>query len=156
MRSYILKKLATESVTIDEGAITYLLDKSEGHPYVLVSICYLLFDSLNEDENRITKEVMARAKEKIDYRLGQDFFSPMFHPLTPKAREIIITISKNAKTLEFSFKDAVEWLKMPSNYVSPYIKELLRKGVLDKPDRGRYKIFHTLFLEYLASKETSD
>lgn len=156
MRTYILQRLATVNVGIDEKAIDYILRKCEGHPYVLVSICYLLFDALNEDENHITPDVVRRAEQKIDYRLGQDFFSPMFHPLTPKAREIIITIAKNAKALEFSFKDAVDWLKMPRNYVSPYIKELLRKGVLDKPDRGRYRIFHTLFLRYLASKENNE
>ncbi len=156
MREYILKKLTTVNVGIDENAIDYILEKSEGHPYALVSVCYLLFDSLNENENHITMDVLTRAGEKINYRLGQDFFSPMFHPLTPKAREIIITIAKNARTLEFSFKDAVEWLDMPRNYVSPYIKELLRKGVLDKPDRGRYKIFHTLFLEYLTSRENQE
>lgn len=156
MREYILKRLATVKVGIDEVAIKYILEKCEGHPYVLVAICYLLFDSLNENENHITSDVITRAKEKIDFKLGQDFFSPMFHPLTPKAREMIITIAKSAKSLEFSFKDAVNWLNLPRNYVSPYIKELLRKGVLDKPDRGRYKIFHTLFLEYLASKENSD
>lgn len=156
MRQYIIRKLATVTVGIDEEAINYILEKCEGHPYVLVSMCYLLFDSLNEDENHITHEVVTRATEKMEYRLGQDFFSPMFHPLTPKAREIIITIAQNAKTVEFSFKDAVEWLKMPRNYVSPYIKELLRKGVLDKPDRGKYKIFHTLFLKYLASREILD
>lgn len=153
MRQYIIRKLATVDVGIDEEAINYILEKCEGHPYVLVSMCYLLFDSLNENENHIIHEVVTRASEKIKYRLGQDFFSPMFHPLSPKAREVITIIAKNAKTLEFSFKDAVEWLKMPRNYVSPYIKELLRKGVLDKPDRGKYKIFHTLFLEYLASRD---
>lgn len=153
MRSYLLKKLATVNVGIDEKAIKYVIEKCEGHPYVLVAISYLLFDSLNEDENHITEGVIERAKDKINYRLGQDFFEPMFHPLTPKAKEVIIKIARNSKNLEFTFKDATEWLNMPRNYISPYFKELLRKGVLDKPERGKYKIFHSLFLEYLASKE---
>ncbi len=156
MRKYMLQKLATVNVGIDESAIKHIIKKSEGHPYVLVAMCYLLFDSLNENENHITQEVVLRAKEKISHRLGQDFFSPMFHPLSPKAKEIIVAIAKSAKTTGFSFKSAVEWLKLPRNYVSPYVKELLRKGVLDKPERGKYKIFHTLFLEYLASKENSE
>lgn len=156
MRKYILQRLATVNVGIDESAVKHVIKKSEGHPYVLVAMCYLLFDSLNENENHITQEVVIRAKEKIAHRLGQDFFSPMFHPLSPKAKEIIVLIAKSAKTTEFSFKNAVDWLKLPGNYVSPYVKELLRKGVLDKPERGRYRIFHTLFLEYLASKENSE
>ncbi len=152
MKEYIIKRLASVNVGIDEEAIKYIIKTSEGHPYVLVAICYLLFDSLNDEETHITKQSIIRANEKIKYRLAQDFFMPIFHPLTPKAKELIIEIAKHAKTLEFSFKDAVNWLNMPRNYVSPYINELLRKGVLDKPERGRYKIFHTLFLEYLSSK----
>ena len=153
MNSYILQKLTSVEVGIDETAKKFIFRKCEGHPYVLVAICYYIFDSLNENESHITDDVIARAGDKIYYRLGQDFFEPMFHPLTPKAREIIITIAKKAQTPEFSFKQAVDWLQMPRNYVSPYIKELIRKGVLDKPDRGKYKVFHTLFLEYLASRE---
>ncbi|HIJ97499.1 TPA: AAA family ATPase [archaeon] len=152
MREYIIQRLASAKVGIDEEVIKYIIQASEGHPYVLVAICYLLFDSLNDEESHITKEILKRANDKITYRLAQDFFTPMFHPLTPKAKEIIIKIARNAKTLEFSFKDAVTWLDMPRSYVSPYIKELLRKGVLDKPERGRYRIFHTLFLEYLSSQ----
>jgi len=153
IRKYILQKLATVNVEIDEKAIDHIIKNCEGHPYVLVSICYLLFDSLNEDEKHITLDIIKRSQEKIEYRLGQDFFSPMFHPLSPKAKEIIIKIAKKSRILEFSFKQAVEWTKMPRNYLSPYFKELLRKGVIDKPERGKYKIFHTLFLHYLASKE---
>ncbi len=153
MRQYVIQRLASVKVGIDEEVINYLMNKSEGHPYVLVAMCHFLFDSLNEEEKHITNGVLVRSKEKVEYRLAQDFFEPMFHPLTPKARDMIIIIAKRARTLEFSFRDSVEWLNKPKNYISPYINELLRKGVLDKPDRGRYKIFHTLFRQYLASKE---
>lgn len=149
VRMYIIKRLAAINVGIDEDALNYIAKRSEGHPYVLVAMCYLLFDSLREDEMHITKEVVLRAEEKINARLAQDFFAPMYHPLTPRAQEILQSIASKSKTLEFSFKDAVEWLDMPRNYVSPYVKELLRKGVLNKPRRGSYQIFHTLFLEYI-------
>lgn len=157
-RTYAIKRLATVNVGIDEAALNYIAQRSEGHPYVLVAMGYLLFDSLRDEETHITKEVALRAEEKINARLAQDFFAPMYHPLTPRAQEILQRIASKSKTLEFSFKDAVDWLDMPRNYVSPYIKELLRKGVLNKPRRGSYQIFHTLFLEYvlhLAKREKS-
>ena len=155
MRSYILKKLTTVHVGIDDKAVCYIMEKCEGHPYVLVAMGYLLFDALNEGENHITVEVVRRSKEKMYYRLGQDFFEPMFHPLTPKAKGIIVSIAKRARK-EFSFKDAVGWLDMPRNYVSPYIKELLSKGVLERPSRGRYRVFHTLFLEFLSKRDQGE
>lgn len=152
IRTYIIKRLASVSVGIDEDALSHISKRSEGHPYVLVAMCYLLFDSLREDEKHISKDVVLRAEEKINARLAQDFFTPMYHPLTPKAQDILQRIASKSKTLAFSFKDAVDWLDMPRNYVSPYIKELLRKGVLNKPRRGSYQIFHTLFLEYVLRK----
>ncbi len=149
VRSYIIRKLATVDVGIDEDVLQYIAKRCEGHPYVLVAMCYLLFDSLSEKENHLTKEILERSDEKINARLAQDFFSPMYHPLTPRAKEIILKIASNIKGLEFTFNEAVDWVGKPKNFVSPYFKELLRKGVLNKPERGRYQIFHTLFLEYL-------
>lgn len=152
IRAYVIKRLASVNVGIDDDALNHISKRSEGHPYVLVAMCYLLFDSLREDETHISKDVVLRAEEKINARLAQDFFAPMYHPLTPKAQDILQRIASKSKTLAFSFKDAVDWLNMPRNYVSPYIKELLRKGVLNKPKRGSYQIFHTLFLEYILHK----
>lgn len=86
-----------------------------------------------------------------DAKLAQDFFSPMYHPLTPKAKEILRIIAKKATRREFSFKEAVEWTGSEGPSVSPYIAELVRKGVVNKLERGRYQIFHSLFLEYLKT-----
>ncbi len=149
VRSYIIRKLATVDVGIDDDVLQRIAKRCEGHPYVLVAMCYLLFDSLEEKETHLTEGILHRSEEKINARLAQDFFSPMYRPLTPRAKEILLKIASNIKGLEFTFNEAVEWTEKPKNFVSPYFKELLRKGVLNKPERGRYQIFHTLFLEYL-------
>lgn len=149
VESYAVKKLGMEGVKIDKNALDYLFKKSEGHPYVLVIMCYLIFDSLNDAENKINLELINRSKEKVNAKLVDDFFSPMYHPLTPRAKEHLRQIASHAKGKEFSFSEAVEWTETESSYLSPYIQELLRKGILNKPGRGKYEIFHELFLEYL-------
>lgn len=153
IRIYVIKKLKSVGVYIDDEALKYIYGKSEGHPYVLVAMCYLLFDSLGQDEKRITKNVVLRAREKIQARLAQDFFAPMYHPLTPTAKEILQGIAKKARGIDFSFKESVEWTGKERNYLSPYIQELLRKGVLNKPERGKYQVFHALFLDYVRGLE---
>jgi hypothetical protein len=149
IETYIKRKLETENTAINKEAIEIISQKSEGHPYVLVSMSYIIFDSLNKDENVITKDVVNRALPKINYELAKDFFAPMHHPLTPKAKEVLYKIAINIENLDFSFREACNWTKMERNYVSPYIQELLRKGILNKPERGQYQFFHKLFIEYV-------
>jgi len=156
IKIYVEKKLNTVNAGIDEEALHYLAKKSEGHPYVLVCMLYTLFDFLRDDESHIAMETVFRATEKMDATLEQDFFSPMYHPLTNKAKEVINVIAKNIQGINFSFREAVAWSKMERNYLSPYIQELLRKGILNKPERGQYQVFHPLFLEYIKRQITSD
>lgn len=153
VKEYITKKIKEVDVTIDEESISYLYKNSEGHPYVLVGMCFLVFDSLDEKEKFIDINLIKRSEHKIKSKLAIDFFSPMFHPLTKKAKEILLEINENINGTEFSFKEAVDWCNCESNYLSPYILELMRKGIINKPERARYNIFHHLFLDYLKTIE---
>ena len=151
MRDYILKKLREYNIKIEEPAIKIITEKSEGHPYVFVSMCYIIFDTLTENEDMITESIVKRALPKISLELEKDFFSPMYHPLTPKAKEVLNKICNKVDGLDFSFKEAVKWTKLEGNYVSPYIQELLRKGIINKPERGKYQLFHKLFIDYIKN-----
>jgi len=147
--TYVKKKLEGVNVGIDNDALQYMIEKSEGHPYVLVAMLYTLFDSLRDDEDFISMGIINRAKEKMDATLEHDFFSPMYHPLTNKAKEVMKVIAANIDGTDFYFKEIVEWSKIERNYISPYIQELLRKGILNKPERAHYQVFHSLFLNYV-------
>lgn len=149
MKEYLKRKLNPENLDITDEAVNYLVGKSEGHPYVFVAMCYLLFDSLNDEDSLIDSNLIERSALKIKSHLAKDFFSPMFHPLSKKAKEILIAICTNSKKNEFTLKEATKWSKETSSYLSPYILELLKRGILNKPERATYCIFHTLFLEYV-------
>jgi len=153
VKEYITKKLKEVDIRIDEDSITYLYKNSEGHPYVLVAMCFLIFDSLNEGEGLIDIHLIKRTESKINSKLAMDFFSPMYHPLTKKAKEILLKITKNIQGIEFTFKEAVEWCDLESHYLSPYIFELMRKEIVNKPERAKYVFFHHLFLDYLSTLE---
>lgn len=146
---YIKSRLKETNTEIEENALSLIYGKSGGHPYVLVSMCYIIFDSLNDNENVITLDIVKRSMDKVKGRLSQDFFTPMFHPLTPKAKKILCSIAKKVNRLSFNFKEAQEWTDLKSNHLSPYILEMIRKGTINKPRRGEYEIFHSLFKEYL-------
>jgi len=152
VEQYVQNQLALVDVTIERPVLQYICQRSEGHPYVLVAMCYMIFDALEDDSSIITEVLIATNWERISDRLAQDFFSPMYHPLTPKAKEILQAIATNAGGLEFTFADACRWAKKPRTKVSPYIQELMRKGVLNKLERAKYQIFHGLFACYVSGR----
>ncbi len=154
IKNYIIKKLKDTTINIEEKAIKIIAEKTEGHPYVLVSMCFIIFETLPENDNIITEEIINRALPKIYLELEKDFFSPMFHPLTPKAKEVLFKICNSIKGLDFTFREAMKWTKLDGNYVSPYIQELLRKGIINKPERGKYQLFHKLFIDYVKKLST--
>lgn len=147
---YLINRLKETKVGINKKAIYEIFKKSEGHPYVLVCISFLVFDSLNENENEINQNIVERCIWKIRGRLSQDFFTPMFHPLSPQAKRIICEIAKKIKGLKFTLAEATEITKMQNNQLSGYFAEFLKRGILTKPSRGIYWIFHTQFKEYLV------
>ena len=151
IREYVNKKLKSVNVEITNQVLNELAKTSEGHPYVVVSMCYTIFKSLG-DGNKITEEVFKRALPLIKGRLEQDYFISLFHPLTPRGKKTLLEIAKNLDKLDFTFKEAVSFFDLEGNQVSPYIQELWRKGCINKPKRGHYEIFHTLFLNFLKEK----
>lgn len=153
IKKYILDKLRDENVTIDAESIAFVAKNSEGHPYVLVTMCYLVFDTLREEEEKITLDTIKRSKEKISAKLSQDFFYPMYYTLSPKAKDVLKAICMRARTLEFNFSESVAWTKLSRNYASPYIQELSRKGIINKLERGKYQVFHKLFKNYVNRLE---
>ena len=106
----VQRQLRSVDVRIDSAALEYISDKSAGHPYVLVAMCNLIFDVLQDGQNTIKYDTITRVKEKIDAKLAQDFFTPMYHPLSPKATQVVRAIASHVQNLEFSFSEAVKWV----------------------------------------------
>src|SRR3990167_2758760 len=123
--NYLENRLNDTEVNIDKEAIYNLFKKSEGHPYVLVCIGFLVFDSLKTNEMAINSDVVERSIWKIRGKLSQDFFTPMFYPLSPQAKRIICKIAKEIKGLKFTMNEATLITNMPNNQLSGYFGEFL-------------------------------
>lgn len=149
IEEYLKNRLKETGINISKNAISEIFQMSEGHPYVLVCISFLVFDSLNDTETEINKNIVGRCIWKIRGRLSQDFFTPMFYPLPPQAKKIICLIASDIKGLKFTMNEATKITNMENNQLSGYFAEFLRRGILTKPSRGVYWIFHTLLKEYL-------
>jgi hypothetical protein len=128
-----------------------IFKQSDGHPYVVVKMCEITFNQLNNGENEMSINHFRVAYPKIILDLERDFFFPMYYPLTPKAKEIINKLSSMDK-IDFTFKETMDFTGMGSSKVSPYISELVRKGCLDRPERANYHFFHKLFLKFIQKR----
>jgi len=149
---FITKTLASVEVTVDENTIVNIFEKSQGHPFIVVKICEMIFNELSEDENQILNQHYERGINVAIDDINRHFFHPMFHPLSPKAKKILVTLTDLNKK-SFSFSEAQKVSKIPKNSLSPYLSECVKKGCLNKPKRARYEIFHHLFIEFLKDKK---
>ena len=149
MDRFIKERLSSTGVLIENQALSRMGHMSEGHPYVLVSVCYWVFDSLTDNENKIDNSVVGRCMAKIRGRLSEDYFSPMLQPLRPKTKKILCNIVLELKNLTFTSKEGCKFTSMPPYQLSPFLGELTDKGVITRISRGQYRLFHTLFKEYL-------
>ncbi|MBI5035851.1 ATP-binding protein [Candidatus Micrarchaeota archaeon] len=149
--SYISKTLKSVNVVTDDEVKKKIFEKSEGHPYVLVKVCNIIFNELEDTENKITAKHLEKARVRIIIDLGKDFFNPMLHPVSPKAKNIAFQLLKIGKR-KFIFAEAVKSTNMKRQDVAPYIQELVRKGCLNKPERATYEFFHQLFIDFLKKR----
>ncbi len=149
---FLKKSLKVVDCTIDEGATKIIYEKTKGHPYMVVSMAYNIFNNLPETKSSITEEIVSGCIDFCEARLEQDYFLSLYHPLTPKCKEILLKLANKLNTPKFTFGQAVAILKMDGYYVSPYIQEMYRKGCLNKLERGKYEIFHELFLTFLKRR----
>ena len=149
---YVKKNLSSEGLEIQDSALKSIYGKSEGHPYILTLICYILVDSLQDEETTISKSVFERCEEKILAEITDVFFYPIYHSLTPKAKKILRDILQNLHGREFNSQDATRWTKLEPSQLSPYLKELVEKSILDKPERGKYALLHNMLAECLKSE----
>ncbi|MFH1247158.1 MAG: hypothetical protein V1644_02140, partial [Candidatus Micrarchaeota archaeon] len=145
------KTLTSVKVIAHSEVKKNIFEKSEGHPYVLVKMCSTIFNELGDTEHKITPKHLERAHKKIVIELEKDFFNPMFHPISPKAKAMVFQLLKIGKK-RFHFTDAVKTTHVSSQTVAPYLQELVRKGCLNKPERATYEFFHSLFIDFLKRR----
>jgi len=149
--SYIEKTLKSVNVVADKEVMKKIFEKSEGHPYVLVKICNIIFNEIEDTEDKMMLKHLEKARPRIIVDLEKDFFKPMFHPVSPKAKNIAFQLLKIGKR-KFLFTEAVKSTNMERQNVAPYIQELVRKGCLNKPERATYEFFHHLFIDFLKKR----
>jgi len=142
-KEVIEKPLLTEdlNIKISDEVIKRIYDLTEGHPFFIVYIMRDLIKKIKDDVADI--EDFDKLYNYIIEHLTQTKFHDDFNKASDAERELLLKISELNKEV-FSPSD------IKGRSQTKLFERLTKKDLLIKIQRGRYKLCHPLFLEYLT------
>jgi type II secretory pathway predicted ATPase ExeA len=144
----IEKPLAFSNFKFNNEVKNMIVKVSEGHPYVIQFFGFYLCEKGNGQI--IDKNVYEATLPIIIDGLTKQFFGDYYQTSSPQGQKLLRAIAQeNKPILDFSF--IVKKVKQAPNKVSYLLNRLCEKNCLKKVSRGRYKLFHNLFRDYLRS-----
>ena len=144
----INKALSKVQINIEESCLEAIISESQGHPYILESLGYVLHIDLAEDDKILTTKNLESSMPAIMGFLANEFFAVIYSKLSPNAKKILVEIAKQDKIVQ---SELAKRCNKSSGYLGPYLTELVQKEAITKVERGEYKIFHNLFAKYVLS-----
>jgi len=134
---------------ISKEAIYEIHRLSQGHPYILKSICFLIFKELN-GKGKVSKKRLEKLMPLLIEELGKDVFETMLERASYEEKKILFAIAKSKKEI-LSFTDIRTLASMSKR--GTHLSRLIEKELVTRNSRGRYTLFHPLFREYLNSSK---
>ena len=143
-KEIIEKPISIEKINIQvkEEIIKKIYEITEGHPYFITAIMHDVVKEIKEEEVNINR--FNNIYPKITEHLASMRFQDDYNKATPTEREVLVKIAETNKK-EFSPSD----IKVKS--VNKILERLTEKNLLIKISRGTYKLYHSLFKEYLLN-----
>jgi hypothetical protein len=116
----------------------WLQEKTLGHPYFLAFVCKQLSVMTGE----IRAEKLEPCWPAVFHQLGREKFSFEVSQLSAKERELIHQIARlrDNEPAPHHFT---------ARFQGEYFARLVKKGLLIRTRRGRYKLYHPSFCEFL-------
>jgi hypothetical protein len=115
----------------------WLHSKTGGHPYFMAFICRQLARLTSRDG----KLEPARHWEEIFGRLEKEKFSTDLAEVTDREVQLLRSLARS--------EGQEVGIKQFSEYERVYFSRLTDKGLLTRTGRGQYRLYHTLFREFL-------
>ena len=134
---------------------------SEGHPYVVTSIGFVICDNLlplfglpekyKSSANRIKLDLKTLEifSDKINAYLTSEFFGRLYNGASPLEKHILKKLAEIGGIA--TFIEIENATKKKRGSLSPALAALVENGAVEKQSRGRYALFHNLFKNYLLN-----
>ncbi len=139
-----LKSVAS-NVRVSDETIRVILEKTGGHPYLLMFTMHELLNMLGQVKS-VDVGSFTQNWPRIEALLGRQIFAQKFQHASPTERRLLIEIAK--KDTKLVSPGAFSQFKGASRLFA----RLEDEELLVRSDRGKYSIFHPLFAEYLKNQ----
>lgn len=142
----IEKPLVDSNVSFDENCIKRIHELSQGHPYFVQVFAYNLY--MLKKGDRITLNDLNSNFSQILNFLGTRLFDSLMNVITPTERNVVMGFAKTDKDA-LTNTELSKLVKVKS--INQYLIRLsdLSIPIIIKLERGKYKLYHPLFKEYL-------
>lgn len=142
------KLLKETKVRIGNECMKSILADCEGHPTILLTVCWVLFDRLGEREKLITKGHYLAHSNAVMSALAREIFDDVYQATAPAERAILRTMAKTELT---RVSEIAKRMKKPLNVITRLVLRLTASGNLTRIERGRYRIFNRLYARYILT-----
>ncbi|MDO9536997.1 MAG: AAA family ATPase [Thermoplasmata archaeon] len=145
LEAIILPLKNTSGFEFSKEAMHEIHRLSQGHPYILKSLCFLIFKELN-GKGKVSKKRLEKLMPLLIEELGKDVFEAMLERASFEERKILFAIAKSENEI-LSFSEIRTLANMSKR--GTHLSRLIEKELVTRNSRGRYSLFHPLFREYL-------
>ena len=118
---------------------------SEGHPYILKSLCFLIF-KLQNGKGKVSKKSLEKLLPSLVKGLGEDVFGSMLERASVEEKKILFALAKSKDDI-LSFSEIKSLANMSKR--GTHLSRLVEKELVIRSSRGQYALFHPLFKEFL-------
>lgn len=122
-----------EKITIDEGALAAIIDRSQGYPYFLQEWGYHVWNQA--DGPTITQDDVIRVEPDVVKQLDDNFFQVRLDRLTPAEKLYLRAMAELGEGPHRSGDIALE-LGVKVESVAPRRSALIKKGMIYSPAHG--------------------
>ncbi len=152
---FIEKKLSATGLKISAEAVEKVYSFTEGHPFVLAAYMATAYSKLSGEEKEMSIVPFQAADVEFVHHVLAPFFSRFYDDASPLSKKILEVFAQSSIAGgEVLLSELTDALKRNSNELSPYLAKLVQDGSVIRKDRGKYKLFHHLFGEYILNKST--
>ena len=147
-KSFVVKRLKIAEINIQDEIIHRIFQVTEGHPFVVSAYLKTAYSKLQSEETELKESHLEATDIGFVNTDLKHFFSRFFDHSTTIKNRILAEIASSPHG-ESTLSEISEKIGKELNKISPHLGNLVQEGSIIRIDRGRYKLFHHLFGEYI-------
>lgn len=150
IKNLIEKALNPSKLKIGEECLHAIIEDSQGHPLVLLTICWTIYDKIKENEKIISKGHYIAYLPTIMNNLSRELFDELYEQNSESEKDILKAFANTGGEANVSYIATL--INKPLNNVTTLVLRLSESGNIKKVARGKYKLFNRLYGKYILGK----